>query len=274
MGLLYPSRMSPNISTDYREVLRRTLKERCARNPRYSLRSFARDLGLSPSRLSDVLKGRYGISRKAALEIAPKIGMNSQETERFCDQVESLHARDRKKREAALGRLAKRSLQYRELSLEAQKVMSDWYHHAILQLCLTKKFQNDPEWIARQLGLPSTMVSDAIERMQRLNLLHVNENGVVQVVEGNTTIRNGVVSDFARNIQSQILEKARVAVLGARKLEIDQSGVMLAFDSKKLEEARADIQMFRRSFDAKYSHSTERDRVYCLAVQFFPLDIQ
>ncbi|MGZ3710379.1 MAG: hypothetical protein ACXVBE_01430 [Bdellovibrionota bacterium] len=53
--------MNPTITQDYREKIRQAMESRAARNPRYSMRSFAKDLGISPSRLSEVLKGRYGL---------------------------------------------------------------------------------------------------------------------------------------------------------------------------------------------------------------------
>src|SRR2546430_13739191 len=52
--------------TDYRRVLRKELESRCRTSPRYSLRAFARDLKISPSRLSEILSGKQGLSRAAA----------------------------------------------------------------------------------------------------------------------------------------------------------------------------------------------------------------
>ena len=56
--------------TDFREVLKQVLQKRAGNNPSYSQRAFARDLGISPSTLSEVLKGRYGLSEKKSREIA------------------------------------------------------------------------------------------------------------------------------------------------------------------------------------------------------------
>jgi len=42
---------------DYRKILRDELETRFQRNRHYSLRAFARDLGVTPARLSDALSG-------------------------------------------------------------------------------------------------------------------------------------------------------------------------------------------------------------------------
>lgn len=91
--------------TDYRAFLRDELSRRQARNARYSLRSFARDLGLAPPRLSDILRGRYGLSGAAAAELAVKLRMTEREAARLRDLAEAEHGRSRLARENARQRL-------------------------------------------------------------------------------------------------------------------------------------------------------------------------
>jgi uncharacterized protein (TIGR02147 family) len=134
------------------------------------LRSFARDLGFSPARLSDVLRGRYGLSLAAAQTVASRLGMNSKERQHFCDLVESKHARSKANREAAQRRLDSAQT-YQQLTMDTFAVIADWYHYAILELTLLKNFQSDVKWIAHQLGINSIVVSAAIERLKRLDLI-------------------------------------------------------------------------------------------------------
>jgi uncharacterized protein (TIGR02147 family) len=91
--------------SDFRSFLKEELELRKARNPRYSLRSFARDLNLSAPRLSDVLKVRYGLSRPAAHAVAERLRFNRAEADYFCDLVEAEHGRSRCSRQGARKRL-------------------------------------------------------------------------------------------------------------------------------------------------------------------------
>ena len=59
--------------TQYRDVLKEMLGTRVASNPNYSLRAFARDLGISASTLSHVLSLRKGLSTKSATQVAKKM---------------------------------------------------------------------------------------------------------------------------------------------------------------------------------------------------------
>lgn len=254
--------------TTFRETLKAALEARCAQNPRYSLRAFARDLGISPSRLSDVLNGRYGLSRAAAAQIAKFLGMNARETDAFCDQVDSVHARDRRQRAAARERVAGASAEYQALTLDGFQVIADWYHYAILELTQTKNFKNDPTWIAKRLGLSVHVVQAAIERLQRLDLLEEKEGKLFPTGDF-TASPDGIPSEAIRKFHRQVMEKAIQAVDFQTVEERDMSSIVLAFDTRRMEEAKADIKRFRRAFDAKYGSPGNKDQVYCLSLKFF-----
>lgn len=100
---------------DYRIILRQEMQKRLERNPSYSLRAFARDLGILPNRLISVLNRKYGISPKAALYLAEKLGFDQKQTELFCDLVRIEHARSRRERESARLKFSKESTEVKEL---------------------------------------------------------------------------------------------------------------------------------------------------------------
>lgn len=259
------------MTLDYRDTIRQTLETRAARNPRYSLRSFARDLGISPSRLSDVLNRRYGLSVAAATDLARGLGLNEDESKRFCDQVEAQHARDRRKRNAALARVAVASVKYNSLSADSFQVISDWYHYAIIELCFTKGFRSCPDWIARQLELSPAVARAAIDRLKRLELLRVEENGQLAPSQNFYSSPEGTPSEAVRKFHRQVLEKALVAIDCQTMDERDLGSMIVAIDPAQLPEAKTEIRKFRRSFDAKYGAGENRTQVYCLATQLFRL---
>jgi hypothetical protein len=74
-------------SGDYRAELTSELDRRKAKNPRYSLRAFARDLGMTPAALSNVLSGRRNLSVDASIEIAEKLGYSPENVRKFAKAV-------------------------------------------------------------------------------------------------------------------------------------------------------------------------------------------
>ncbi|MGE0617107.1 MAG: hypothetical protein AB7P04_15865 [Bacteriovoracia bacterium] len=58
---------------DYRELLKAALAQRIQKNPAYSLRAFARDLGISPGHLCEVLSGKHRLSRRMESLVVNKL---------------------------------------------------------------------------------------------------------------------------------------------------------------------------------------------------------
>jgi len=89
--------MNPQLRS-YRAWLTLILKEKKSTNARYSLRAFARDLGLPPAHLSQVLKNNGGISPRVAKQITQRLAMSESETEWFCLLVRAEDSRSKKDR--------------------------------------------------------------------------------------------------------------------------------------------------------------------------------
>lgn len=256
---------------DYREFLREILATRCQNNPRYSLRAFARDIGVSPSQLSEVLNSRYGFSKAASLDIAARLSLSAKEQGYFCALVESENTRSKAGREAAKEKVEKYQNDYNQIALDAFKVIADWYHMAILELIQMQSFQNDQKWIANYLGISTHEISVAIERLKRLELIQ-EEDGKLKLKYALNSIANGVSSDSIKKFHRQILEKAMAAIQMQSVQERDLSSIILAFNSEDMGEAKAMIKKFRREFDSKFSKKKNKNSLYCLNTQFFRLN--
>jgi len=65
------------------EYLIFTFNERKEKNPRYSLRAFARSLGVSSGQLSEILSGKRPLSHKLARRIAIALALTEEETQKL-----------------------------------------------------------------------------------------------------------------------------------------------------------------------------------------------
>lgn len=266
---------------DYRQWLKREMERRCTKNARYSLRAFARDLELSPSHLSGVFTGRYGLSRQSATKIATRIGLNRSEKELFVESVESQHARSGFARKRATQRLrvlrsgqAQGQTKVRELRLDLFQLISDWFHFAILELTYLKSFRASIPWIARSLGISSLQARASLDRLFRLGLLK-KEPGRWIPSEANTVTGFDIPSKAVRTFHSQILEKAQFALHCQGVEERDFRSTILAIRKDRLEEAKKALEKLHREFGAVISENApdlqRKNEVYCLSTQFFSL---
>ena len=261
---------------DYRLILKKELDARCSQNNHYSLRAFARDLELSPSRLSEILNRKQGLSRKVAAKISKTLGFENEETEHFCDLVSINHARSVKEKQEARLRLLKKQSEAEELNtfqvkLDAFKIISDWYHIGILELMNMKGFKSDTRWLARKLAVTPIQVDLAIDRLIRVGLLKRENDGTLIAVENDGWIPGGVPSESIRKFHRQILEKA-MGALGTQTVEQRYFQThMIALDHSDIKKASKEIQDFQRRFCKTYQSKEKKDSIYCIAMQLFKI---
>ncbi len=257
----------------YQDFLGNVLEMRQRQNPKYSMRAFARDLDLSPSRVSEILNRKKGISHETACQIGSSLGLSEAETYHLCDLVQLQHARSDQAREMARKRvnLAKGEKEFTQLDHDAFAIISDWYHYAIIELTTVDGFVDNEAWIASRLDITLTEARLAVERLLRLGLL-VRESSTLVKTSRQLTTTNEVPSEAIRSFHRQILAKAEVALEQQPVGERDYSTITVATSKTKIAEAKRRIGKFRRSLLAFLEeHDSAADEVYCLALEFFRL---
>jgi hypothetical protein len=120
----------------FEEMLRDEWRARHDRNPRYSLRAFARDLGTDHSSLSQVLRGRRSLSPRMARRFGGRLGVPRAALDEACFE---LHAR------------------------------------AVARLVCARNFCPDSRWIATRTGIPVDAVNVALVRLLRDRTLVMHE---------------------------------------------------------------------------------------------------
>lgn len=257
------------------QILNQELEDRLRRNPRYSLRSFARDLAVAPSWISDVLNGKKGISAGKAQDLCKCLGFSRQETETFVLSVKAHHSRKASDRRVALDQLKK----MKSLSSAIQKLTDrdleeagSWYHQAILELIELDDFDHTESWLVRKLNLSPKLVSSAVQRLIKLGWLGI-EDGKMRSHSVTSETVFDVPSRQVKNYHVEILDKARVALNEHPVYEREFLSMTLAFNSKRMNEAKEEIRRFQTRFASKFYDSTgKKDSVHQLSVQFFRMD--
>jgi uncharacterized protein (TIGR02147 family) len=156
---------------DFRFFLQEELVRRCKKNPRFSLRAFARTLDVEASALSKILNGKRALTKKMLHRMCDHLGIGPEEVGDYERSLPRSRAGTRKGARAAEG-------DFRQVSVDIFNVIADWYHYAILELLTVRDFQKSPAWIAKALGISVSEVNFALERLLRLGLLEISDDNV------------------------------------------------------------------------------------------------
>lgn len=239
---------------DLRGRLQSELLERYRKNPRYSLRAYARSLSVEPSALSKILRGKRRISPLMQYRLGLKMKLSAHELKELASRESS---------EAML---------FDDLPADAFEAIADWYHCAILELTRVKGFRSDSRWIARALEISVPEANVAIERLERLGMIKRDTDGSIKPTKVNNSIADtSYLTEAARRFQTQVLVKALEAMEQVEQGKRENSGMTMAIDVSKLPDVERIIRRFRRSLCKFLEGGERKDEVYQLVVALYPL---
>lgn len=249
----------------YSEMMREEFQTRAFKNASYSLRAFARDLGLTSGNLSDLLNKKIGLSFSKAKQVALKLNFSEEDQQLFLKLVEISLDNDKTKSELQIFNY---DSSYITLADDYYRVLTEWYYFALVELVRVADFQNDDEWIAKRLGISESEVRSAIERLLRVELLK-DENGVLIQTYDYFISPSGTPSDTAKKFHKQILARAALAVDNQAIEERNFTSGFLRVRKSDLPHIANRIKEFRREMAAEIESGEGHDSVYAFAIQFF-----
>lgn len=256
----------------YRHCLEQELARRVEKNPRYSLRAFARALQVDPGNFSRFMAGKAFLSPGNTSKVLTQLNLDPDQQQQF---LESVFKEQSQKRFIEPGIRQQRRLTeviaIPNLELEIFRVIGDWYHPAILELTFCENFDSDPKWIAQQLGITPVEAGLAVERLLNLNLLQM-DNGKLRKTDNmitNTKDRH-ITTPALRRLQKQILEKASVALEEVPIEQRNQASMTMAIDPDKIPLAKQMIGEFINQLCATLASGPNR-QVYQFTTGLFPL---
>ena len=246
---------------DFRFFLQQELIRRCQKNRGYSLRAFAKSLGVHHATLSSILAGRRVLTTKSIIKLAQNLKLSSDEIEVFTAALKRSRGGRRELKE------------HQVLAQDVFTVVADWYHDAILELTHTSTFKPQFKWIAKRLGISVSEVRAACERLERLELLEIKVDKWIDLSRNNTTnISNDLTSAALRKLQMKILELSSEALESLPRTHRDHTSLMVAMQSSDLPEVKERIKNFRFEL-AQFVERKEAkpDAVFQFAFSAFPL---
>ena len=259
---------------DYRDIIKDQLTIRQAKNPHYNLSSFSKDLGITRSKMSEVLSKKQGLSQEKAIYFSAKFKFNKTETEYFCLLVQSEHARSKVKKQEAKDKLKRfNRVIEKDSDSEAFKVLSDWEHFSIMELSKLKTFKSDSLWIAQALDLSVIKVQKAITRLVHFNILKKSRRKITPTGKFLVTSSHDIPKSSIRSHHKQYLDKAIKAIDNQKVDERDFQTLVMAIDKEKLPELKELIYNFNRNLNkiATSSPDSDKDSVYCFSTQLYSL---
>ncbi len=257
----------------YSDLLLSELRTRCERNQKYSLRSFARDLKISPGFLSRVVRQEILLSKKKAQLILDQLKWTPTQKNFFILLVQYYHSPIGEFREILLHSIIKKTKNSKEvyfkLSREQDILVSEWHHLAVLELTSLPNFNSNPNWIAKKIGISKVKVKDSLRRLLILGLLYFNKKKLVR--SHNRYWIGNFQSKQIRSFHKQHLELASCAIDMQLMEERQFIGSTFPVSISKVSQIKSLIQDFHEKI-LSLAEQEPPEKIYHLAIQLYRLD--
>ena len=249
-------------SHDLRSLLRERLSSAKARNPRFSLRSFAKQLGVDHSTLSQILRSKRRLSPRNLETVGRRLGLSQ--------EVLQLYSQNGR-RKSDSGKMAENVRTF-HFDLDTFQFLSIWYHYAILELTHVEGFKADSRWIANTLGISVEDVNIALQRLMRLGLLEMETHDRWNDRSGDAEFHSvGLTENASNQINQEIHELAIQAVRRIPGHDRVHRHMVMAFSSSGLPKLNGLVDKFMEELRHIASEVESKDDVFEIEISCFPV---
>jgi uncharacterized protein (TIGR02147 family) len=235
------------------------------KNPKFSLRSYSRKVGIHAGALSSIMNGKRNVSREMAEKITRKLLVDPQER----SDLLKLFPEKRKYRNTDEMKINEDE-KYLQIEASSFKLMAEWEHFAVLSLLKTIDFKYDYEWIGDRLGVSAYRAQDVVERLLSLGFLIETEKAELKRVHAKIRSSDETVNLSVKKCHEENLDLAKESLHREGIEERDFTSITMAIDPEKMSKAKEMIRKFQDELSTVLEAGQKKE-VYRLSVQLFPL---
>ena len=258
---------------DVKSYLSFKYSESLKKNPRYSMRAFAARLGVASSTLSEVLSGKKKVSREMAAKISRSLELSAKQAEYLCLLAEKEASKSENHKRSVYEKIKglSRGHSFLDVSVESFKMLSDWYHFAVLELLELPDLNFQVSKLANRLGITSVEFRDAIHRLERLGYVDNSGERPVKKDKVSLQVSSKVRNEALRKYHDTMLERSKAYLASQDPLKRFVGSETLVFDEAALEEANEIFEDCFQKIIALSERAKKPKHVFYLGIQFFSL---
>lgn len=258
-----------NTKFRFATIIENEFKKKQMRNKRYSLRAFARDLEVSQSTASLLIRGKTGLSKKKAHIIAQKLGFTGEDLHYFVDLTVADCAKRLNIRKEAELRLNQHNSQFNLSTIEICRTLSSWYTIASLELIEMYGKKATEKFLAQALNVAPAKIAKSIQNLHTL-----------KIIDGHTILTDfialpdGSADEYIYKFHREMLGKAigMAAKKNKNRKEVNIATSVFKMRKSDYDWAVKEVRMLRRKLMARLEDGTGHDSVFCLSTPLFRLD--
>lgn len=236
----------------YQQALNQQFQVLKERNPRFSMRSFAKRLGLSIATLSEVMSGKATLSERRAIEVMEKIGLTPELENQLLMMLKQIPKH-----------------QAEDLNPELYKDISSWQARSLLFSC-HESVSKSEKILEQELGIAESEFKEALSFLLAQGFLLRNSQGDLVRPKRIFKTTDGAPNEDLKKMHRENLKFAEYALDNLSVEQRDFTFVNLSILPKDLEKIRAEIRQLHARILTLHQDSAEAVP-FQVAVQAYPI---
>lgn len=256
---------------DYLRILQNEFNQRKQKNKKYSLRAFAKFLGVSHALLSLVFLKKKGLSPKMADKISTKLALSHLERNIFISSVEKCFSRSAKKKTRAgqvLNELHKQK-HFKSLTQENINQIDHWAYVAVFEAIYSKKAQTTKE-LCFFLDQKPSMIVKVVTYLLEISAI-ADKNGTYSALSSSLHTTNDIPATAMVNYHISMAQKAIDSIQKQPVHVREFQNAILTVNRESIGDAKKMIRNFIHDFNTRFYVDNDNSQLYSLFVSFFKM---
>ncbi|MBN1308036.1 MAG: TIGR02147 family protein [Chitinispirillaceae bacterium] len=266
----------PNIYNyiDYRKFLLEFIAEKKLLHPRFSCRRLAVRLGMSAATFVRIVNGKRNVTEKMLPRFIDYLKLRDRASEYFSLMVELAQVKGAERKNDAYRKLLEfRSERIRTIRPRHYSLFEKWYLVALREIIDIKGTIVSAKGLAKALR-PSITVREAekaVDALRETGMIFEGKDGRFHASEKLLSTGEKWESIAVHHFQLEMARRAEEALLRLPKEERDFSTLTIGLSSAEFHRVREIIKKARQQILAIAEDSIDREYVYQLNTQLFPV---
>ena len=261
---------------NYQELasfLKAQLAQKQLKNSAYSLRSFARDLGVASSSLSDIINRKSKGSEASLHSIFNNLKVSAFEESylRLMHTAQYASSEASKAKALSEAEKIKETLSIKVLTEKQFLEVASWTTLAVIELLPLSPFKENPDLIADHLKVSLKEIKNSLHTLEKSNLIYKDSSGLFCPHPQAQVFLSKMPSEVAKRLHEDILKFNMESLWTTTTDSRVSVSTLLMIDEEELPEIRNEIQDFLMNLINKQSKKPKRNQLYSLSLHFNPM---
>ncbi len=235
-------------------ILQQKFNEKCEKNELYSIRAFARDIGIGKTTLHEILHRDKKLSKSTCKKILKYLNVSDHEYEQILNyNLNPAH-----------------DVLYKELSAEEFENIATCEHYALLSLSKSPSCPADVKELANRIMLPKDETKKLVDDLLSLNLIEIKNDKLTRSAKLLTTSYD-VPNKAIQNYHKTSLEKVKNAL---EEIEVelrDIASTTFLMSPEKMITLKDELKSIRRKIVSSVEDNNENSEAFLLNISVIPI---